>query len=336
MASCASSDGSATTPGSQAGRRPLSTGAVCAAVWRGLAPPSQRRANCYRARCRRRRRLGCRLAWLTVLLLAPLATASGWAAEPSAGPSTGSVPVESRTSSAGGAVAPSPAPSVAPDPGSQPGATPASPPLSSAAPPAPSPAVPIGDDAEPAPAGWDASGHPTPATREPASPGGDNADAFGSAEELARAHVQQARVLFGSGQYDKAITELEAAYRLRPNSNYLFSIAQCHRRAGRNRVAYGAYERFLRADPNTALRQETQNYMTELLIVIRQEEAQERERKRPVWRKPWFWGAVAGSAAAAALALGIGLGVGLKEDTQTVIVRFPGSDGASAQSLSLP
>lgn len=182
----------------------------------------------------------------------------------------------------------------------------------------PSPTAPNIDlNAEPPPAGWGTADPP------PSSPSiaaaSDGSDAFGSVDEMVRTHVQQARAHFSAGRYDEAIAQLEAAYTLRPNSNYLFSIAQSHRRAGRNRKALTQYERFLQADPNTSLRTETQNYISELMIVVRQEEILDQERRRPLWKKGGFWGVLASSTAAVGVALGVGLGVGLRSELPTLM-----------------
>ncbi len=183
-------------------------------------------------------------------------------------------------------------------------------------------AAPAGNpqDDEPPPRGYLRTGKPHPESSD-ASLDNDSA-AFGSIDEMVRQHVQAARTHFGSGHYDQAIIELESAYTLRPNANYLFSIAQSHRRAGRNRKALAEYQRFLSADPNSSLRNETQNYIAELRILIQQEDAIERERKRPIWKKGWFWGVVASSTAVVGVSLGVGLGVGLKDSTQTINLSF--------------
>jgi tetratricopeptide (TPR) repeat protein len=125
--------------------------------------------------------------------------------------------------------------------------------------------------------------------------------------------VRQARQHFNAGQYDQAIERLTLAYGLRPRPEYLFSIAQSYRRAGKNREALRAYQRFLRVAPDSNLRSEAGNYIGELTLLLRQQEAAERERRRPVWRRPWFWGVLGSATVAAGVALGVGLGVGLQQ-----------------------
>lgn len=156
--------------------------------------------------------------------------------------------------------------------------------------------------------------------------------AFGTVEEQVQERLAKARSYFSASQYDAAISELQAAYRLKANPNYLFSIAQSHRRAGRHREALSYYQRFLTESQNTPLKVETLNYITELRTLLVQEEAIERERKRPVWKKPWFWGVLGSSAAA--VALGVGLGVGLRDSTETIGFSFGAGSMTGALSIA--
>jgi tetratricopeptide (TPR) repeat protein len=171
---------------------------------------------------------------------------------------------------------------------------------------------------------------PADAVNSPVQDGG----AFDTIDEQVRQLVARARTSFNAGQYAVAAQELEAAYKLKPNANYLFSIAQCQRRAGHHREARSLYQRFLSESPETPLKLETTNYISELNILITQDDAIEKERKRPVWKKPWFWGVVGSATVAAAVALGVGLGVGLKDKAATIGFSFPMGSTASALTRS--
>lgn len=157
--------------------------------------------------------------------------------------------------------------------------------------------------------------------------------AFDTVEDQVQQRVASARVAFTSGRYDDAIRELQAAYKLKPNPNYLFSIAQSHRRAGRNREALAVYQRFLKESPETPLKLETLNYVSELTTLINREDAIEREKRRPLTKRAWFWGVLASSTVAGAVVLGVGLGVGLKDNTQTIGFSFP--TDASKKALTI-
>src|SRR5262249_11679473 len=71
-----------------------------------------------------------------------------------------------------------------------------------------------------------------------------------------------------SGQYDKAVEEFQAAYLLRPSPLLLFNLAQAHRKAGHSQQALDLYERFLREQPETDLRAETEGYIAEVKAAI--------------------------------------------------------------------
>lgn len=78
--------------------------------------------------------------------------------------------------------------------------------------------------------------------------------------------------LFKSGQYEQAIKEFQLLYQERPLPILLFNLAQSHRKAGHGREALDLYERFLREDPKSELRSETEGYIAEIKA------AQEAER----------------------------------------------------------
>lgn len=157
--------------------------------------------------------------------------------------------------------------------------------------------------------------------------------AFDTLDEQVQQRVARARAAFSAGHYDAALADLESAYKLKPNPNYLFSMAQCHRRSGRNRDALTMYQRFLRESPKSGLRMETLNYISELNTLIAQDDAIEQERRRPVWRKGWFWGVLASATVATGVALGVGLGVGLRQNPETIGFQFP--NGSTASGLVL-
>lgn len=130
--------------------------------------------------------------------------------------------------------------------------------------------------------------------------------AFGTIEEQVVEHLKAARQHFNAGQYEQAIRRLEAAYGLSPKAQYLFSIAQSHRRLGHHREARDMYRRFLRDAPKekAGLRLEATSYIRELDVIIAKIEAEEREKRRPLAKQRWFW-AVLGSVAAAGAAAGV-------------------------------
>lgn len=164
------------------------------------------------------------------------------------------------------------------------------------------------------------------ADKESASPARPaDSDAFSTRDEQVKEHVARARRAFQERQFDRSIQDLQLAYALIPKPLYLFNIAQCHRRAGRQHQALGYYQRFLREEPahrTPQTRLEATTYVTELMTLMREHELLEREQHRPLRKKAWFWGVLASATVATGLALGVGLGVGLKDPRQTIHVSW--------------
>ena len=141
-------------------------------------------------------------------------------------------------------------------------------------------------------------------------------------EDRVDAHVQQASDHFSAGRYKESAAELRAAHDLDPQPIFLFNIAQSLRRGQQLKDALASYQRYLVADPKTSLRAETNGYIQELTALLEKQEQLEREKRKPAWRKPWFWGLMGGGVALIATGLGLGLGLGLR-DTRTVITVQP-------------
>ncbi len=167
----------------------------------------------------------------------------------------------------------------------------------------------------------------------------------------AAVHLQNGLRLYQAQEYLKAAAELKLAYAREPQALLLFNIAQAYRKALRPREAMEQYQLFLQADPGTALRGETEAYINDMKALLSEQqkaeraerEAQarlqeqgnlaaakeradralrtereraERERKRPLYKRGWFWGVMA--ATAVAIGAGIGLAVAFTpRDPQT-------------------
>lgn len=142
-----------------------------------------------------------------------------------------------------------------------------------------------------------------------------------SVDEQVDGHVQRSIDAFTSGRYEQSVRELSAAHALDPQPIFLFNIAQSYRRWQRLREALSYYQQFLKADPKTSLRAETRGYIQELSALLEKQEQLERERRKPAWRKPWFWGLVSGGVALVATGLGLGFGLGLRDDRTVIDVQ---------------
>lgn len=191
---------------------------------------------------------------------------------------------------------------------------------------------------EAAAAAADAEPPPAPLLTDPPLPG-----------ETAGSYVQRSVQYFGNKEYESAALALEKAYKIDPKPLFLFNIGQAYKRAGRSKEALAAYERFLRADPQSTLRAEAEGYANDMRVLIaekerseqvkaalltekeraaekeqalraeqqRTEQAQkslqleraqaEKERRRPIYKRAWFWGVLGGAVVAAGLAVGLGV-----------------------------
>lgn len=122
------------------------------------------------------------------------------------------------------------------------------------------------DGPEPPPAGYAADGsedlpEPPPAGETVAAP-----DPISSAE-----HLRRSVEAFQAKDFLRAVVELRAAYRQDPKPLLLFNIGQAYRRAGRATEALEAYEQFLRADPKSPLRPETEGYCNDMRTLIEEQ-----------------------------------------------------------------
>jgi tetratricopeptide (TPR) repeat protein len=72
----------------------------------------------------------------------------------------------------------------------------------------------------------------------------------------ARAHYAKATRLYEVGEYQQALAEFKAAHLAKPDSAFLYNIAQCHRQMGDLGQAVVMYKRYLVATPNAANRPE--------------------------------------------------------------------------------
>ena len=100
----------------------------------------------------------------------------------------------------------------------------------------------------------------------PALAAGDAAPppATDRATQEARAHFRRATSLYHQARYHEAISEFEAAYRLKPHGVIYFNLAQCHERLGDVPAALSAYREYLREVPHAEDRDTVQAAMANL------------------------------------------------------------------------
>lgn len=100
---------------------------------------------------------------------------------------------------------------------------------------------------------------------------GTTLPAFADARAEARAHFKAGMAAIAAKDYDRGISELEAAYAILPHPNVLFNVARAHAEAGHDERALEAYKKYLEGDP--ADREDVQKLVTALELRIAQAKA---------------------------------------------------------------
>src|SRR5439155_26759054 len=121
--------------------------------------------------------------------------------------------------------------------------------------------------------------------------------------------------------------------------SFLFNIAQCYRQVGDKPNAIRFYRTYLRETPSAPNRDEVNRLISTLERAVAEEQmakanqpapapaavpqparvdlvasAPKPEERKPLTKRGWFWGVVAGGAAAVGLAVGLGVGLGAQRD----------------------
>jgi len=145
--------------------------------------------------------------------------------------------------------------------------------------------------------------------------------------------------------YEKALASFTAGYREQEDPEFLFNIAQCHRQLGHKTEAIKLYRSYLRQRPNTSV--DVKSIIARLENELQLEQSNKNQPpygpstlsgdsppiplaptptvtpvqtstaivgpapRKPIYKKAWFWGSVAGGAVVVggAIALGVVFGV---------------------------
>ena len=83
-------------------------------------------------------------------------------------------------------------------------------------------------------------------------------------EAAAKTHYARGTSYYNLGRYGEALAEYEAAYLAVQDPPFLFNIAQCQRKMGKDQEALAAYRSYLRVAPNAPNRPEVQKRIAEL------------------------------------------------------------------------
>ena len=148
------------------------------------------------------------------------------------------------------------------------------------------------------------------------------------ADPECRKIFESARRLSDSGQYNAALTGYEKAYALRPSPWLLINIGRVQQKMGRPADAVTSFQRFLSTADNgpKEVVDAAREYLQQAESDLAAQRAKEQRRlqpagqgdpaaatalseSKPVYKKWWFWLALAGGAAAvAAVAVGVTVG----------------------------
>jgi tetratricopeptide (TPR) repeat protein len=142
-------------------------------------------------------------------------------------------------------------------------------------------------------------------------------------EQRARAYFTLGLGHFNLGDYDAAIADFQAGYALKPMPRFLYNIAQTANKAGKFELAVEYYQRYV-AEELVRTAGELEQARHQLDELRRKPPPQPPVAavwrappavaiaapppRKPVWKRGWFWGALAGVAAGAAVAIGVGVG----------------------------
>ena len=100
------------------------------------------------------------------------------------------------------------------------------------------------------------------------------ADPTPQAVKAAKQHYSEGKKFQDAANYDAAIVEYDAAYKLAPKPVLLFNIGQCWRLKGDKQKAIDAYEAFLAAAPDDPIAGDAREYVTTLKLRIEVDKAE--------------------------------------------------------------
>jgi len=181
-----------------------------------------------------------------------------------------------------------------------------------------------------------------------------SASAQPSSAKDAKAHYQAAMLHYNLNEFPQALAEFKDAYRLKPDSAFLFNIAQCYRQLGEYAQAASFYRNYRRESAEAANRRDVDRLIAEMDKAAAEARAKQPPTgtepphdttatgrpatggdttttdkttagdnvvakgpaEKPLTKKAWFWGVVAGGAVVVATGVTLGIVLGVQRDPQ--------------------
>jgi tetratricopeptide (TPR) repeat protein len=147
-------------------------------------------------------------------------------------------------------------------------------------------------------------------------------------QEVARAHFVTGRSYYDQGRYQDALKEFQEAYRLSKRVGFLYNIGVCQEQLGHDDEALTAYQGYIASVADEGERAEVQGRIDRLKAKraaalapttppptttadnALTASAPPPRAGRPVWKRGWFWGVMAGAVVVVAAGVTIGVVAG--------------------------
>jgi tetratricopeptide (TPR) repeat protein len=166
---------------------------------------------------------------------------------------------------------------------------------------------------------------------------------------------------YNLGHFDEALAAFDSAYRIRHDAVFLYNIAQCQRQLRKYEDAERSYRAYLRESPDLSqsTRDQVQKLIADMERSAAEErakptpttsaptdtslsgqpkptsvptqptttttlavEASPPQRTKPVYKRGWFWGVIAGAAVVVGVGVGVGVGLGTAKSNPFPPVQF--------------
>jgi tetratricopeptide (TPR) repeat protein len=148
-------------------------------------------------------------------------------------------------------------------------------------------------------------------------------------QDLARAHFVTGTSYYDQARYGDALHEFEEAYRLSKRVGFLYNIGVCHEQLGHDDEAIAAYQGYLLSVSDEKERAEVQQRVDRLKAKKEAAAAAAKPapatnaivatspppaRDKPVYKRGWFWGVMAGAAVVVVTGVAVGVVVGTRDN----------------------